>query len=304
MLDFSHLPTSYTGDLQIFKTPSTVTNLQWDTWKKPRGVSMAYMLLLGGGGGGGGGLTGIAGANRGGGGSGASSGQLTIIIPLLLLPDNLYVQVGAGGTGVGSAGGTASSGLLSYVSVRPDNTANNVVAVSGAAGATGGASGTSGVGGAGGTGGTIAAIANMCFADLGVWTAVAGQAGVAGGNPGAFGVSQSFPTTGIFTMSGTGGAGVATVDQAGGFITAVANTLISDYRPVNPVAGSNDGSGGPTLWKPLFNYGGIGAAASNNGIGGQGGNGAFGSGGGGGGAGTTGGKGGDGGNGIVIIYCW
>src|SRR5882757_8730137 len=100
--------------MQMFKEPSTVTNLQWHTWLKPRGCSMAYMFCMGGGGGGGGGFTGIATSARGGGGSGGAGGFTRVLMPLFMLPDVLYVQCGAGGIGVGSGGGTAGVGLLSY----------------------------------------------------------------------------------------------------------------------------------------------------------------------------------------------
>jgi hypothetical protein len=145
----------------------------------------------------------------------------------------------------------------------------------------------------------------MCFANLGVWTAIAGQQGGLGGSNSAAGTSVNLPTTGIFTTGGAGGAGVNSgTTFAGGGFNATANTLISDYRPIAPAAGPNNGSGGPVLLKPFFSFGGCGGASLDAGVGGSGGIGGYGSGGGGGAAGTTGGRGGDGGSGIVIIYCW
>jgi hypothetical protein len=52
MLDLFHLPSGMLADVQIFTRPSTVTNLQWMTWMKPRGRSMLHALVIGGGGGG------------------------------------------------------------------------------------------------------------------------------------------------------------------------------------------------------------------------------------------------------------
>ena len=105
-------------------------------------------------------------------------------------------------------------------------------------------------------------------------------------------------------MGGTGGAGTTNADFQGGAYTAVAGSVISDYRPLPGAAGSFNGSTAYQLLKPLFSFGGIGGSSSNTGVGGNGGHGAYGAGGGGGGGGTTGGRGGDGGNGIVIIISW
>jgi hypothetical protein len=310
MLDLFNTPSDIgvnngMADVKIFNTPSTVTNIQWNTWLKPRGKAMMNIICIGGGGGGGGGFTGVAASARGGGGSGGSSAVSRVTIPLHLVPDVLCVQVGAGGQGVGSGGGTAGSGVLSYVSITPNTTASNCLAISGAAAAVGGGTGTGAAVGAAGTAGTIAVIGSMPLAGLGHFDLIAGQIGVAGGAvAGAVGTAQSIPTTSIITTGGTGGAGTTSADFAGGLWTAISNSWLSEQRPATPAAGSFDGSGGFAIWKPLFFFGGTGGSASNAGVGGVGGNGSYGSGGGGGGGGTTGGRGGDGGSGIVIITCW
>lgn len=292
-------------DVKIFTSNATVTNTQWLTWRKSPGDTMCNILCIGGGGGGGGGFTRSAAAAGGGGGSGGSSGQTSVTIPLFLLPDVIYVQVGAGGIGVGSGGGTAGSGILSYVSIFPNTAAANIIAVSGAAGAAGGGTGTGAAVGAAGTAGTIATIAAMPLAAAGQYTVLAGQIGVAGGAvAGANGTAATIPVTGLRCMSGSGGAGTTSADFAGGLFTAITNSYLSENRPATPASGSNNGSGGPQLWKPFFGFGGGGGSSSNSDVGGAGGTGAFGCGGGGGGAGTTGGKGGDGGSGIVIITSW
>ncbi len=304
MLDINHIPAARNGNLQIFTTPATVTNTQWLTWIKPRGVSMIYMMVIGGGGGGGGGFTRAAGNAGGGGGSGGSSGQTCVLVPAFLLPDRLYVQVGAGGGGVLSGEGTAGSGILSYVGIHPNTTATNIIAVSGNAAAVGGGTGTGAAVGAAGTAGTIATIANMPLAGLGVSFMIAGQAGVAGGAiAGAAGTAIAIPTTGVVSQAGSGGAGTTNADFAGGLFTAISNSYLSEQRPATPAAGTDGhGSGGPSL--SFFDFGGGGGSSSNAAAGANGGSGGYGSGGGGGGAGTTGGRGGDGGNGIVIIYAW
>ncbi len=281
---------------------STVANNQWQTYNVPSWATYLNIICIGGGGGGGGGFSGAAGTARGGGGSGGSSAVTRVTVPALLVPRTLYVQVGAGGAGVSS--GSGGSGVHSYVCVAPNLTPDiNVLARSGGATVpSGGGTGTISAAGTAGVAGTAASLAQNALSGMGHFDAIAGQAGVLGGaHTGANGVAQSIPATSLITTSGTGGAGTTSADFAGGAWNATAGALISDYRPATPAAGSNDGSGGFALWRPLFFFGGTGGSASNTGVGGNGGNGSFGCGGGGGGAGTTGGRGGNGGNGIVII---
>jgi hypothetical protein len=296
------LPDRPNYDVQTFDASAPVTNLSWLTWRKPLGVSMCSILCIGGGGGGGAGFSAAAGNARGGGGSGGSSAVARLVIPVNYLPDVLYIQVGAGGAG---GAGTGGSGILSYVAISPDLTAQNVVAVSGSAGAVGGTVGAAANGGAGGTAGTIAVIGSMPFAGLGFFNLVAGQVGVAGGaQTGVAGTNQTIPVTSVVTTGGTGGGGVTAADRAGGGFTTIASSYLSEQAPIAAAAGSNPGSGGVLVQKPWFAFGGCGGGSSNAGVGGNGGPGAPGAGGGGGGGGTTGGTGGNGGNGIVIIVCW
>lgn len=294
------------GNVQTFIGDCTVDSLQNRIWTKPRGVSMVHIFCLGGGGAGGGGFTGVASSARGGGGGGGSSGHGTLLVAANLIPDVLYVQSGAGGIGTLSGGGTAPSGIRSFVSISTNVAIpNNVLIMSGAAGPTGGVTGTVGAGGGGGSAGSVAVIASMCFAHLGFFDVIAGQAGTAGGAAtGSIGTAQSIPQTTCLTMGGPGGAGVTGTDFAGGVITATADSLVSEMRPLGPAAGSNNGSGGFVLWQPFWSFCGIGGSSANVGVGGAGGPGGYGSGGAGGGGGTTGGRGGDGGNGLVIITSW
>lgn len=308
MLDTFGIPSSFKGDVQIFTRPCTVTNTQFETWRKPRGVSMVNILAIAGGGGGGGGFTRAEGNAGGGGGGGGSSGIGRLTCPAWLLPDVLYIQVGAGGQGVGSGGGTAGSGVSSKVMISSHlasvNSNTLLVAVS-TSNAEGGTTGTAAAVGTGGAGGGIAVIADMPLGGLGIFNSIAGQDGAAGGAvAGANGTAITIPVTSALCQGGSGGAGTTAADFAGGECTAITDSWLSQQRPATPAAGSNNGSGGPQIWKPFFSFGGLGGSSSNTGIGGAGGNGAYGAGGGGGGAGTTGGRGGDGGSGIVIITSW
>lgn len=296
MLDVSHIPREGTADIQEFTLASTASDVQWATWKKPRGVSMTHVLCIGGGGGGGAGYGAGANSSRNAGNGGGSSAQTSVLIASHLLPDALYVLVGAGGAG--SASGAGSSGILSYVSICPNTTANNVLAVSGTAVPTGGGVGTGVSSGAAGVGGTVATIGNMPLAAMGIYKPLAGQSGSNS--------TLSLPVTGSCCMAGTLGGSVFSTDVAGVGITAVANTLVSANRPSASPARVN-GSGGYNLRNVggfFFAYPGMGGGGANSAAGGSGGNGIHGSGGGGGGAGTTGGRGGDGGSGIVIITSW
>ena len=309
MLDLFHLPPEATGNIQIFNQPSTLSSsLQWTTWSKPRGVSMVYILCIGGGAGGGGGFTDIAGNPRGGGGGGGSSGASMLLIPAILLSDIIFVKVGHGGAGVGSGGGTAGSGIHSVISLDPRSSLpiSNVLLQSSRAAPTGGGTGTAAAGGAAGVAGTQATIGNSNGrAGIGIFLAYAGQGGSAGGaQTGQAGLSLNFSTIGIQTMGGSGGGGTTSANFDGGNILGTTESLASDWRPREALAGSNNGSGGVWIQKLYHSYPGLGGASSNAGVGGQGGKGGPGSGGGGGGGGTVGGTGGNGGNGLVIIVSW
>lgn len=305
-MDFGHFPTNK-GAAEVFYVigSATVDSSQWRTWSKPRGKTMCQIFCMGSGAGGGGGFTRAAAAAGGGGGGGGSGGVIRGIFQLDLLPDTLHLQVGAGGVG-GAAGAAGSPGILSYVSIDPSSSAVSVLLRSSNAVPTAGGGGTGAAAGTAGAGGTITTVASqMALGGLGLYREIAGQGGTAGGaQTGANGAAQSIPVTGIVCMGGTGGGGTTSADFAGGIITASANTRISEYRPQNALAGSNDGSGGYLLESPFWSFPGMGGGSSNTGVGGRGGDGGPGSGGGGGGAGTTGGRGGAGGPGMIIITCW
>lgn len=149
-----------------------------------------------------------------------------------------------------------------------------------------------------GNGGTAASFTSNYYSTLGLTTNRAGVAGTAGGSH-LGGAGGSITTPGMWTMGGTGGGGVSTVDTASGSFN-ITNGII--HPVISGVTGSVNGTDGfenrNGLW--IFTSA-IGGGGSNAGVGGNGGKGAIGCGGGGGGAGTTGGAGGRGGDGLVII---
>lgn len=295
------------SDVQVFVGQGTNSGLVWQTWKRPTGKGMCFIHCRSSGGGGGGGFTRASSTAGGGGGGGGSASFTNWIGPTGFLPDVLYINPqrgGIGGTGSGVAGAT---GGASTVNVAPNIAATNVLVSSGNSGGGGGGAGTVGGAGAGGAAGAAASIGAMPLGNIGMFAFVAGLIGTAGGAAaGGAGGAQTIPTTGPILLGGTGGGGTTSADFAGGLITAIANSYISEIRPENAAAGSNNGSGGFWSRKPSYAFCGMGGGASDTLVGGAGGSASqsYGAGGGGGGAGTTGGAGGAGGDGLVIIICW
>jgi hypothetical protein len=310
MLDLLNLPPALRGDVQVFTRPSpgTTTNTQWMTWQRPRTASMLYIFCLGSGGGGGGGRTDPT--SGGGGGSGGSASHVALLVPAVLLPDRLYIQVAVGGVGRAPGDISLGNGQPSYVCIYPNTVVSNVLAVSctpSSTEASGGASSLSTDGGAAGSGGSGPLnTVPMPRAGLGIWERSVGQIGQVGGASTTNGLPSSLPTTTPFlAQGGASGAGWTTGDRVGGACTAIANSYLSQQRPATPAAGANGhGSSGPQLWKPFFSFGGLGGSSNDSGAGAHGGHGGYGAGGGGGGGGTTGGNGGNGGDGLVIIVAW
>jgi hypothetical protein len=305
------LPPLSRADVQIF----TYNNLagSWITWSKPSGCTMIYMMAIDGGGGGGGGFTRTAGLAGGGGGGGGCGGIARLFASAFLIPNILYIKVGAGGLG-GAASTAGGAGSMSWISYGHTFTTPSILLASGAASPGGGQPGASGSAGSGGSANTIATTATT--QTLGHWSAIAGIAGgVGGAQSGAVGTSITAWAT-LPLSPGAGGAGCTAVDFDGGGITAAASVDINFLNfttgPGNvalsgsnaAIATSRNGSSGVNLWQPFLMSGGAGGASSNAGVAGSGGKGGIGCGGGGGGAGTTGGSGGDGGNGLVMIISW
>lgn len=332
--DFGFLPPQFKGDVQIF-FPTGVANTQWQTWTKPRGVSMVYMIAISGGGGGGGGFTRASNATGGGGGSGSCSGMATLMIPAIFLPDSLKISVGQGGQGGTPAinGNAGFAGVNSYITLGAGVTAGvtipNVILASGINAPGGGGAGTGAAGGPAGTVPTVATIASVGpMGKLGFWpntgtaanNGYVGLQGIIGGvQTGAVGGNITAGWNVIPFTPGASGAGIntpaqvgftggsislqAAVDFADGTFTPASNFRAGGIAGTLGVPGGNGNNGIKSL-KPFFNTGGTGGGSCDNAAGGNGGDGGIGCGGGGGGAGTTGGRGGNGGPGMVAIICW
>lgn len=309
MLDVFGIPDS--GSYNKIFFPSATG---WQVWHKPSKIKFVYFYVLGSGGAGGGGRTG--GINTGGGGGGGASSAISIgLYPAFVLPDRLYIQVGAGQAGAAANTG-AASGVLSYVSVEPNTTALNIVMQSGDTAAGGGGGGTTSLGGVAGTAGAVWTYANNPISAMGMVTSIAGQAGAAGGGTASAGVSIT-PTLPVSGGAGGGGESSNASSFIGGNING-SGFFTTIPGGTNNLADSRaDGKGGFTPIKPntetnlgnlMFFTGGSGGGAANSASinGGIGGFGSYGSGGGGGGASYqgTGGSGGRGGDGLVLITCW
>lgn len=278
----------------------------WDVWNKPSNTSLVYITCIGGGGGGGGGASSTSQANNAGGG-GASSPVVTNVYLASMLPDQLYVSVGSGGTSgtrvINTNGGAGGAGSLSYISVYPNTQTFNLVSVSaaGVAGGGGGGLKTSG-GGAGGTAASFPTETNAVFMGMSILSAVNGQNGIAGTY--ANNATSFSGLTNSITCPGGGGGGSQNGSPWSGS-TIYENGLSVRLNGGSLSSGYIHGANGLYMIQPFFTIGGSGGggiyAASTATISGDGGNGSYGSGGGGGGGGALGGFGGRGGDGVVII---
>lgn len=309
MLGFFNLPPGNAGDVKIYLPNTGVTGQGYQIWRKPKGASMIFMIAISGGGGGGGGFTRTAGSAGGGGGGGACSGISRFMCPAVLLPDELYIQVGHGGVG-GAAGAAGGAGINSFILTSKTAVLPNIVLYSGVNAPGGGGGGTGAAAGAAGTVPTIAITQPLNA--WGEWFSIVGLVGLIGGaQTGAVGTSVT-DWAAIPLSPGAGGAGCTTTDFAGGdqTVTALLDLGSFGYYPTGAgnvakggtAAGAGvDGSAGANKLTPLIASGGAGGGSNNAAQAGHGGKGGIGCGGGGGGAGATGGRGGDGGPGLVII---
>lgn len=258
-MDTFHLPQGKLFTRLLFVGGSPSAGANWQAVHKPKGVSTIDILLFGQGGSGG---TGVVGANStaAGGGGGASGGQTHVTIPAHLIPDIFYVSCG-------NRGG-AGNGIASYVSIRPNTTANHVIAIANGGGAGGNASGATA--GAAGSAGAVATAATM---PLGFNFAfvLAGQAGIIGGTTGNS-AALTLPVTGLLVTGGTGGAGLgaggANGGSSGGFTVPAAP---SPFPPQLGVTGTSSATTPPgngsygfnnVVQGLQYNYGGTGGAST------------------------------------------
>lgn len=258
MLDFQPLAANPISERVEFFGNTVAVGVTWQIWNKPKGKTVAYIMAFGSGGGGGTGVVGLNSASAGGGGGG-SSGQTSLILPLTMLPDILYISAPIGGTG---------AGIATYVSIHPSTTANHVVCIANGGGVGGNAA--AGTGGAAGAAGAIATNATMPLGWGYSNLALAGQAGIIGGAAIA-GAALTLPLTGLLTTGGTGGGGLpaaAAVGTAGGSFTVPAAP--SPYPPQPGGTGGTAGTTPPTLgsngWMVMnnlfYSYGGTGGGST------------------------------------------
>ena len=304
-----HLPPPSKGETQIFRGGGR--NLKTEVWRKPKGHTMAQILAIGAGGGGG---AGVIGANSvaAGGGGGGSGGQSRLTIPLILLPDVLFVQVDPG---------TAGGGGVATLSTCVDLTIANCVLLVANGGGVGSA-GSAGVGGAGGANASTATIATCPLAGLGIFQFLGGQAGGVGGAA-ITAADVTLPVIGLVVTGGVGGGGLPAAATAGtnggGFVAPPAPNVFpstlggqGSATATNPAAAGIAGMDNvfPELW---YSYGGTGGASTHGTatggglVQGAGGNGGAGSGGGGSGGALTGSSSAAptvGGDAILIIVSW
>lgn len=254
MLDLFDVPSNTQADVKIFKADSVGSRIGWQQWTRPRGKTMAYMVCIGGGGNGG---TGVIGANStaAGGGGGGSGGQSTLLIPIVFLPEVLWVTVT---TGIG----------VSQISLSPNNVVNSNVLI-GPAGSSGG-SASGATAGAAGAGATVNPLSNSCLAGMGIFTFLGGQAGIIGGTTGAA-PDLTLPTTGLVVTGGTGGAGLGTPLEngfkGGDFVVPAAPTIfVPQLGGVGPTLATNPANPGSNGFRGfgglLYSYGGTGGSST------------------------------------------
>lgn len=306
-------------DVQWFTGPMPTTVIQWQTWRKPRGCKMIYMLAVGGGSSGGCGLN--SGASSGGGAGGGSGAQSSLLIPAAVLPDELFIQAGAGGQQPASLVSAAVGvvGIPTYVCLEPTSLVAQLTILFANAGPVTGTAATTTVGGVAGSAAAVATIANMPFAGRGLYQFFAGQAGVAGGTSTTAGVDRTLAfQSGIIVTGGSGGGGSSATPGAGGQITGADTNWASGAIPnITTVAAAASGATPagqgytPTPLKFNMFYGGLGgggASTSGGGNAGAGGHGGLGCGGGGAGGcnttNTTLARPGNGGPGFVLIIAF
>lgn len=312
MIDVFNFPNN-NSNVDIFRNITGTGTTAWQTWVKPKNAKFIQILAIGGGGGGGAGWS--SSFNSGGGGGGGGAGGVILgLYPANVLPNILYIQVGAGGVGGKLRSDPGTSGSVTAVSTGP--TTDAVLRIIYASVGTFGGGGSGSVGGtAGGPAGTFA---DTPFSKLGINSYYGGAGGANGGSV--------IPSDGFSITIGnivTGGAGGGALNASntgtnGGSITGAGlvptipgSLTIAGFVPDASSGYSSLPSMNSSNRVPMLFTGGAGGGANSStstGKGGNGGNGAFGCGGGGGGASnfstTANGTGGNGGDGLVIITSW
>src|SRR5208283_619829 len=204
MLDFFNILNTPGVDIQYFEGDSQGTNLQvWQTWRKPRGARLIYMLGVGAGGSG---SCGLNTSTSGGGGGGGSGAQASVCIPAIFVPDILYVQCGVGGIPTISSGAAGVNGSNTYIAIEPYTTFNGLTTFLLAQSGSGGGASSTTNGGTGGTWGAASTISQMCLAAKGLVTLIDGGVGGNGRNDTNSGgaTASGWSTTGLIVSGGAG----------------------------------------------------------------------------------------------------
>ncbi len=281
-------------------------------WHKPSSASLVMIMAIGAGGGGGGGDSNSAGTTRGGGGGGGSGGWSRLVVPAVMLPDELYIIPGWSNGGAADTNGQGGADGSGYTYVLTKDVGHFlgineilVYAEGGGAGVAG-----SGSGGTAGAAANVVTIANSPGSNAGIFQFLGGIAGAAGGGAAVGGNIQPAAAVNHLITGGAGGGGTNTsnVGLAGGNILTYSGAPQINGGTVAGEEGSHgrnllehtmQGITGHMYWA---SGGSGGAGGGTTAKGGDGGNGGPGCGGGGGGGGLIGGRGGDG-RGCVIIAC-
>ena len=288
MIDVFDLPNNV--NKQIFNAANSSGS--WQTWNKPKGATVAYIMCIGSGGGGGG-MRNWTSPNPGAAGGGGGGAAYTIAtVPFFLIPDVLYIQVAVGGIGGGSpnveyaqpgGGEDGGNGALSYVSLYPSTNMSDCLVVNGASIAGGGQGGRdntlSGNGGGGGAALSANSTTNPRYLSLCTWYSNSGQGGSAGGayfnGGGGFrnAVNLTLLANGI-TGGGTGGGGFGSgAGSSNGGIIQSADLLYSQFVTLDgagPTVSRNnqlaygEGTTGYQSAKPFFFTGGAGGLLNQN----------------------------------------
>lgn len=278
------------ADVQVFSTVGS------NTWTKPSGKTMTYVLAIGGGGGGGAGRRGAAGTIRSGGAGGAPGGYSDNWIPTSALGSTETVTVGGGGAGASAQSSNDANGA-NGTSGTNSTFGNWVFAGGGFSGGGGDADG-----------------ATASTSGYGKFTGPIGAASSATGAAGTAANGSSTSSAGVVPAGGGSGGGITSGNSAsnGGAGGEGPRMWRGSSQLPGGTAGSSGGSGGAGNAAGADVYiggsgGGGGASSISDAAGAGGYGGAYGAGGGGGGAslnGNNSGAGGTGGNGIVVVISY
>lgn len=278
----------------------------WQTFNVPADASFISITCIGAGGGGGGGGAVAVGTSRGGAVGGASGSISTVVYPTLIIPQTIFIQVGAGGAGgaANTAGSPGSNTVVTHTSQTNSDVTFRLCHALGGAGGGGTAGTASGTMAARTAAATIANVPQATSAiSVGLYQGAL-QYNTGQNNAGSNFVPDEPGLRGCILSYGGHGGGMGTASgafSAGQSLYGLDETIVSGGKTEGAAGGS-----GVWSWKPMYGLGGGGGASqATAGAGGNGGNGAFGCGGGASGAGrTVGSTGGRGGDGLVLISCW